>query len=51
MYSWIINVWGIQWNASKFKVDAIELEFKKSTKFYCFVLMTKYISKTMGIMD
>ena len=33
------------------KVKTIEQEHMKSAKFYCLVLMTKYISKTMDMTD
>ena len=33
----------------EFKVNAIEQEHMKSTKFNCLVLMTKHISKAMDM--
>ena len=35
----------------EFEVNTIEWEHMKSRKYNCLVLMTKYISRTMDMMD
>ena len=35
----------------EFKVKIIKEEILKSTKFHCLLLMTKYVSQTIDIMD
>ena len=49
MFCWIKNVWDIR--RIGFKLKIIALELTKSTKLPCLVLMTKYIFKTVGMMD
>ena len=49
MYCWVINAWDIQW--IEFKVKTIEEKNMKSTRFHCLVLMTKYIFKTLDMID
>ena len=43
------KVSNIQW--TEFNAKIIEKELLKSTRFLCLALMTKFISKTMGMMD
>ena len=49
IYFWILNVWDIQW--IEFKVNTTEYKLMQPTKFDCLVLMTKYTSKAMDMMD
>ena len=43
------KVSNIQW--IEFNAKIIQKELLKSTRFLCLALMTKFISKTMGMMD
>ena len=49
MYCLMINISNI--HLIECKIKTIKQKHMKSTKFYSLVLMTKYVSKTMDMMD